>query len=207
MSTTISLLLPTLGRATLARTLASLVNQAWLPGDEVMVLSDDNHDAVAQQFAASGLPGRCIAVMGGPHRDWGHHQRNQCMKLAQGDFLCHFDDDDAALPTMIADMRAAATQGRAVYLCRMKDYKSGRLVWRQEGVLKRRFVSTQNILHVNEPATFGTWLPIYGGDFYAIRDTAARVGVVRWINVCTCVYAPPPELTLEAVLQWYQSAT
>jgi hypothetical protein len=38
--------------------LASLAAQAWEPGDEVWLVSDDRHEWVAEAWRASGLPGR-----------------------------------------------------------------------------------------------------------------------------------------------------
>ncbi len=200
----ITVLLATIGKPTLARTLASFKDQAWQEGDEILVASDDNHVQVVNMCNAAGVPWSHVLLGGGPHKDWGHTPRNVAMPHAKGNFICHFDDDDVALPTMLRDMHAALDKDRdCVHLFRMLRYKKQDKIWLKEGVLRRRFVSTQNILHPNVPGTFGVWARFYGGDFFFIRDTCTKVGKVLWHDQVTCVYAPSPLMNLDQVLAWY----
>ena len=65
----LSIIIPTIGRATLARTLATIAAQDLLPGDEVLVIGDGRQPEAERIFAASGLPGR---YLDGPERhNWG----------------------------------------------------------------------------------------------------------------------------------------
>ena len=203
----LTVMLATVGRPTMLRTLRSLENQEWQAGDEVVVVTDANHSDVAKILTESGfyktLPLRHIAIKDGPHKDWGHTPRNRTMHLAKGDFLCHFDDDDVALPNMVRDMRAVLGEP-AVHMFRMIAHRNRRLVWTTPGLIKRRHVSTQNIVHPNAPATFGRWGSFYGGDSQFIIQTAAHYpGRILFHDVVTCVYNPPAALTLEEVLDWY----
>lgn len=203
---TFTVILPTIGRATLARTLESLYAQDWRTGDELLVLADDNiHEVRQQVFGTHQLPFlRVVSVLGGPHKDWGHTPRNLHMKDALGSHLCHFDDDDVALPNMMSayrdSVRAAPDH---VHLFRMLPHKTRRLVWKKAGLLQRAAVSTQNIVHPNRPSTFGVWKPMYGGDFFFIQETVAKcANQVLWRDVVTCVYGPPADMTYQDVLAW-----
>lgn len=203
----LSLLLATIGRPTLLRTLRSLEQQAWQPGDEVMILTDGNHEEVAKLLLEENfhqsLPIRHLTITDGPHKDWGHTPRNRTMHLAQGDFLCHFDDDDVALPGMIASIHQVLG-APLVHMFRMIDYKSQRQVWTKKGLLQRRHVSTQNVVHPNDPKKFGRWGSFYGGDAQFIMQTAKFYqGRVCFHDLITCVYKPPNELSYEDVIAWF----
>lgn len=205
----LTLMLATVGRNTLARTLQSLERQAWQPGDEVMVVTDTNHSQVSKMLSEQGfnksLPLRHLAIKDGPHKDWGHTPRNRTMHLAAGDFLCHFDDDDVALPSMVKDIHAVLAEP-AVHLFRLIAHNKKRKVWTVPGLIQRSHISTQNVVHPNIPKTFGRWGRFYGGDHQFIAQTAAFYpGRVKFHDVVTCVYNPPPDLTLDDVLNWYES--
>ena len=65
----LSIIIPTIGRATLARTLATIAAQELLPGDEVLVIGDGPQPEAERMFQAAGLPGR---YLDGPTRhNWG----------------------------------------------------------------------------------------------------------------------------------------
>ena len=76
----LSIIIPTIGRATLARTLATIAAQELLPGDEVLVIGDGPQPEAERMFQAAGLPGR---YLDGPERhNWGGAQRT--FAAAQG---------------------------------------------------------------------------------------------------------------------------
>jgi hypothetical protein len=202
----LSVLLATAGRHTLHRTLASLSNQAWQEGDEVMVVTDACHDDVLRLLQAGEfhIPWRHIPILTGPHKDWGHTPRNLTMKQAQGDYISHFDDDDVALPSMVSDIHSQLTDIPSVHMFRMIDYKTKNKVWTQTGLLRRKYISTQNIVHPNDPRKFGRWARFYGGDSVFIIQTAGYYpGHVHFHDVVTCVYNPLHHLTNEEVQAWF----
>ncbi len=204
----ISILLPTIAKVSLGRMLESLQKQDWQTGDEVLLLADDNHASASFLWQQSKLPGRCIPVVGGPHKDWGHTPRNLHMADAQGDYLCHLDDDDVASPTMLSDLRhCIKTMSTLVHLFRMIRVKDRQKIWKRKGVLTRTHVSTQNIAHPNRPDTFGTWAPVYGGDADFIHQTVLKCGGALWHDVVTCVYGPPTAWTAQETWRWLRSLT
>ncbi len=201
-----SVLLPTIGRPTLLRTLLSLKHQAWELGDEILLLSDDNHGAVADILGLAAMPRDLVKhfqVEDGPYKDWGHTPRNLYMRDAAGDFLCHFDDDDVAARDMIHSMRQVCVDRDYVHMFRMVNYGTGRVVWTKKGLLKRKHISTQNIVHPFDPDNFGKWGTYYGGDSAFIRETAGKYpGRVQWHEKITCVYNPPAALSYSEVQNW-----
>src|SRR5262249_20683127 len=87
------------GRPSLAGTLERLRGQQWHAGDVGRLVSDGPNELAAELWkkaAAEEFPLRHLVLTDGPHRhrDWGHTPRNRTMRLAQGDYLIHIDDDD-----------------------------------------------------------------------------------------------------------------
>lgn len=204
----LSVLLTTIYKRTLLRTLQSLEKQAWEAGDEVLLVSDDCHDEVIKLITDTkfNMPIRHIPIKDGPHKDFGHTPRGRTMKKASGNYICHLDDDDIYLSDAIKNMRQSCKQDlKAVHLFRMIRYSDKRIIWTKEGQLKRKHISTQCICHPNKPSTFGVWGPYYGGDFQFCAQTCAKVGKVIWDNIITSVWNPDPELSLEQVYKWYDS--
>lgn len=189
----LSVLLPTINKPTLLRTLQSLSNQAWIPGDEILVISDDNHRDVmclVANMKSSTLPLRHVQIDDGPHKDWGHTPRNRCTRLAQGNYLMHIDDDDVVVDNGIEQIRSKLTKIPTVHMFRMFDDKKQKKIWTKEGQLKRRHISTQNIVHPNNIRTFGEWGLWYGGDSQFIIQTCAKVNNIQWHDIVTVIYNP-----------------
>jgi hypothetical protein len=164
--------------------LDSLKPQDWIIGDELLVLSDTNHDAVAKMLEGTGLPYRHIAEQQGPLGFYGHILRNKYQAEATGTHVCHIDDDDTCEPNMLADMRQAATE-HPNNCCLFKYYHCQANVFRwEQQLLQRGMVGTPNILHPNDPQLAGKWRPIYCGDFYFIRDACSKYSEV-WVDKVT----------------------
>ena len=172
---TLSVLVPTIGRPTLARTLRSL--QDLEAADEVIVIGDGEQKEAQSEFHRSALPGIYISVRG-PSGDWGHTPRNLVMSRARGDYLLHMDDDDYYLPGAVSIIRAALLKQPGLpHLFRMR--LGGGILW-QRPTISCGNVSTQMFVHPNLPDTFGTWKPVYGGDADFIRETSSRFPDVIW---------------------------
>ncbi len=189
---TICVLIPTIGRPELARLLASVREQDVRPGDEVLLVSDDRHDAAAACWAAAGLPGRHVPLPGGPHRDWGHTPRNRAMPLARADYIVHADDDDVLLPGALARVRAAARENPGdLHLFPFVRHRDRHLVG-GEGVVGHGLVGTPNLIHPRD-AVLGTWGAAHGGDFQFVSETIARNPArrLRW-HADPHYYAYPP---------------
>lgn len=140
----LSILVASSGRTTLARTLLSISPQLE-PGDELLV--DVNDDA-----------------------PWGHAARNRLMARARGTHLLFMDDDDAYLDGALKLARAAAelTPDR-VHIFQMR-YPDGDVLWRTHDVEVGN-VSTIMLMVPNQPDDLGVWSDRYEGDFDFLAET------------------------------------
>jgi hypothetical protein len=156
-----SIIVPTCGRRSLARTLASLKNQVAADKDEVLLVTDGCQPHAARLFAASGLPGRCIE-MAATH-DYGGTQRNRGMDEARGDYLLFMDDDDIYTPDALETVRTALHDAPGCpHLFRMRYAADGRVLWHGRDLVLGN-VSTQMIVFPNQP-NLKRWDSLHGHD-------------------------------------------
>jgi glycosyltransferase involved in cell wall biosynthesis len=149
---TFSVIVPTRGRSTLRRTLASITEQLE-PGDEAIV--------------------RCSR-----DEDFGNRARQSMIERAKGTHLVFMDDDDQFATGALATMRrfAAENPGR-IGIFRMR-YLDGRVLW-DEPVLRLRNVSSQMLCVPNVPGKLGRWeSPEYEriADYEFVLQTAELQG-------------------------------
>lgn len=170
---TFSLIIPTISRPTLARSLASLRGQDWRPGDEIIVVGDGPQSIAREVWEQFKLPGRYHDVVG-PSNDWGHAPRNLTMPMAIGSHLVALDDDDEMTPGALAVVRRAieAAPDRP-HIFRMEGAPIVGTVWK-ERVIAEANVGTPMLVLPNTPGKIGQYAPRYGGDFDFIRDTCAH---------------------------------
>lgn len=147
----ITFLVPTIGRPSLVKTLASI--ETW-PGDEIIV--------VGSGIKPTGDM-RPRYVLCPPGKDWGAKERNFATPMARCRYIAHIDDDDAYAPGTRALMAEAisTTPGRPI-LFRMR-YPNGITLW-QESVVRCGNVGTPMMLIPNMPTRLGTWGSFVGGD-------------------------------------------
>lgn len=146
----ISYIVPTLGRPSLLRTLASI--ECW-PGDEILVVGNVRE---ITKGAVRYIP--CPA--GG---DWGAFERNFAMPLARCLYMAHLDDDDEYVPgtrALMAD--AITTTPERPVIFRMR-FPNGITLWR-EPEIRCGNLGTPCLLHPNKPPMLGTWGSFVGGD-------------------------------------------
>lgn len=149
MTPTFSIIVPTSGRPTLQRTLASLAPQIE-HGDELIVTRRDD-------------------------APWGHAARDEAMKRAAGSHLWFMDDDDAAAEGALAAIREAVAQKPdAVHIFRMRG---PRRVYNSEPEVRVGHVGTPMIVVPNEPGKLGRWDGHgYEGDGHFAVETVALRG-------------------------------
>jgi hypothetical protein len=196
MAPSLSVLVPTVGRPALARLLESLREQDWASGDEVLLVSDDGHEAAAAAWEAAALPGHHVRLAGGPHRDWGHTPRNLALPLVRTDFVLHADDDDALLPGALARVREALRADPiGFHLFPFVRHRDRHLVG-SERVLAHGHVGTPNLVH---PAgvPLGRWGTAHGGDAAFITGSVALNPdrAVHWHSEPHYYAYPPDEFT------------
>jgi glycosyltransferase involved in cell wall biosynthesis len=176
MTGTISFIVPTIGRASLADTLASIETD---PGDEILVVGD------CFRHPPTDPRPRYIPCMAG--EDWGCKERTLGIGLARGDYLAFIDDDDVYRTGARAAMREAMreTPDRPV-LFRM-TYPDGRILWHYP-LLRCGNVSTQMVLIPNDPARLGRWTARREGDFDFLASMQWPPDEIAWrYEVIACL--------------------
>jgi hypothetical protein len=165
---TVSFIVPTIGRASLAATLNSI---HCVAGDEVIVIGG----RVAP--VTTHLPVRWIPCQPGGH--FGCEERTLGISQARGDYLAFIDDDDTYLPFARHLMTAAMECAwRRPALFRMR-YPNGAELWRKP-VLEVGNVSTQMMLIPNDRAKLGTWTTRREGDFDFLTSMRWPSAAIAW---------------------------
>lgn len=147
----ITYIVPTLGRPSLAKTLASI--ETW-PGDEILVVGGVNPVCSDPRVTCIPCP---------PGNDWGHSERNYATPMAKGRYIAHIDDDDCYARGTRSWMADAIEQtpGRPV-IFRMR-FPNGITLWREPEV-RCGNLGTPCFLIPNMPERLGRWEPYVGGD-------------------------------------------
>jgi glycosyltransferase involved in cell wall biosynthesis len=188
----LTVVVPTVGRETLRRTLASIKGQRLIDGDEVIVVQDGVNKAggllwLNAVWFGANLPGR-TALLHERSNDWGATPRTLGMCVARGDYVLFMDDDDVYLPGAFDAVRRACVGQRFPLLFRMR--RTGTYtIWRDQAVYCGN-VSTQMIVVPNDRANFGVWGKDYCGDFEFIKSTVDNFGGVVWRPEEICVWRP-----------------
>lgn len=173
---TVSLVIPSVSRPTLARTLLSLAGQPWIPGDEILLVGDGPQSQAREMWEQLKLPGRYLET---PERlgFWGHGARNWLLdqQAATGGYLAALDDDDVWTPDSLAVIRAAiAERPGHPHIFRMDGVPNGiGLVWKTQQIRERN-VGTPMLVVPNDFARLGRYTPRYGGDCDFVRETCSH---------------------------------
>lgn len=177
-SPTFSVILPTVSRPTLARTLTSIRAQRLIRGDEVLLCPDGFQPLAEELWRQFGLPGR-VLHLGGPYHEPGDSLRNLALTQARGDWLLFMDDDDVYTPGAFDVIRQSVAGTEGLHLFRMR-YPEGRTLWEKPEVIRGN-VSTITIA-VPRRGPLGRWGPVKtSGDYGFCESTlAANGGQVAW---------------------------
>lgn len=162
---TLSIMVPTIGRPSLAKLLQELKEQLG-PGDEVLVIGDG---PVGAGPAVQPFGEQFRYLEHGPDHAWGHPQRNHAMPLAQGTHLMSLDDDDALRPGGLEMIRKAIGEHPSSPLMFRMTHES-MVLWREPSFWVGN-VSTQMFVTPNVPDKLGKWGHRYEGDFDFMSST------------------------------------
>lgn len=192
MTPSISVILGTLGRPHLARSIRSLTDQQTPV--EVVLVADPAGNVphirrVAEYF------GVAVHEQASETSRRGDDQKNHGMSLATGTHLAFLDDDDEAAPGSIAAMLDRASDRPVLF--RM-DHPDLGAVWRTP-TLRFGNIGTPCLLIPNQPSRLGTWAPflglpsnkaVGGGDFHFLMGTVERMGAPMWDERMVCRVRP-----------------
>lgn len=164
----ISVVIPSLGRPSLLKTLQSLESQVEQE-DQVIVVFDGWPDAFLLRDIKHYRP-TVIIHPSGPSNDWGATPRTIGQKHAAGDILMWMDDDDWYNPGALDVIRKHYADGR-----------SSITVFGMTGVpatvVECGKISTQ-MFAISSNFTLGKWGTEYAGDYEFISSTiAANPGI------------------------------
>lgn len=185
----LSIIVPTLDRASLKQTLQSIRPQL-AEGDEVLVIGDGRVPTPDQLV----LPApRDVWFLATPAtRCWGNAQRDKGMEIATGTHLLFIDDDDAYEPDALANVRRALEANADVaHIFRIRfgpGHPAGPLgadhppIWIDQS-LRSSNIATPMVVLPNRPD-----LPRWAdgddadqlSDFVFIRRAVSRVGGAVW---------------------------
>jgi glycosyltransferase involved in cell wall biosynthesis len=182
----LSVIIPTIARPSLAATLDSIAAAGIGLDDQVLMVSDspvqvteESHDlnmAAARSLARhtnvlAVLPGRRLGGWGGPGRNIG-------IQEATGTHLVFIDDDDVYLPGALQVIREIiATDPQALHVWRMVA-RGGHTLWTERDV---RVGNIGTPMFAVPRGCAGQWTTRYEGDFDFFEDSLIRAGgQVRW---------------------------
>ncbi len=143
MTHSVSFIIATIGRASLAETLASI---ECLPGDEVIVIGN----------VETKTEGHVRYITSPPGGDWGSTERNVATPLARGRYLSHIDDDDVYAPGARAAMAKAMAESPNKLTIFKMQYPDGRTLW-EDRIVRWGNVGTPMIFMPNDPSKLGRW--------------------------------------------------
>lgn len=129
---TFSIIIPTIGRKTLQRTLGSITPQR-ATDDEVIVVFDGKESEEVNKLAESH---NCLVANTGKRSyNAGSTPRNFGIDKARGDWLLFMDDDDMFTPNAFQVIRKTIVKTKlpTIHLFRMR-YIDGRVLWKEPKV-------------------------------------------------------------------------
>jgi hypothetical protein len=162
----ISFIIATVGKPSLAKTLASIETR---PGDEILVVG--NIGMIEDK--------RVHYVPCHPGGDWGHTERNFATPLARGQYIAHIDDDDVYVPGARVLMEDAiqVAHGRPT-IFRMQ-FPNGITLW-QDPVIRCGNLGTPCFLIPNRPTMLGQWGSFIGGDCHFLETSKWKAADYLW---------------------------
>lgn len=187
----ISIIIPTMGRATLLRALLSLSCQLHTD-DQIILVSDGPSENVKRIADRSGV-NHVIYESSYQYRNCGHRCGNAArdfgMRKATRDILAFLDDDDVYMPNALFSIRKITSIHNNVPIIFKMIHTSGKVLWNAKSVTYGN-IGTPMFVIPNNQDKLGTWGLKSGGDFDFISQTISNYSPdsVIWSNdiICCC---------------------
>lgn len=176
----LTVIVPTIGRLSLAATLRSIRSQAPAEALEILVVGDTHGSLFAGPLAAvpvlaGDYDAHYFSHDGGLHCV-GHPQRQAGMTQARGAWLAFSQDDNVWLPgawTALFDT-LNDTHDHHPYLFRVNTRQAG-VVWARP-FLALGNADADGMVVPNDPSRLGTWELHYAGDYDFLAATVTAYG-------------------------------
>ena len=179
----ISFIVPTIGRESLRRTIASIETR---PGDEILLVGDVALRLREYAFIAERPELRVIDCP--PGGDYGHHERNVAMETAKGDYLSSMDDDDEYMPGARALLESAMHGAPSIF--RMQYHNDqGPTLWRDKEIRVGN-CGTPCVFAPNMPERLVPWGHHYCGDFDFMSGMKWAPHEISWREEVICIVRP-----------------
>jgi len=160
-NSTISVIVPTIGRDTLERTLDSL-----LCFNEVIVVSDGHDEDIQKDWSDFGYR---YAWVTDPASCVGHAQRNAGMALASCDYIAFCGDDDVMTPGAYDVIQKALYSANAPHIFKVDTWSCG-IVWRNTELYEGN-IDCGGLVVPNIKPKLGRFTYRYSGDYDFIVET------------------------------------
>ncbi len=182
--TSLSIIVPTAGRASLERTILSYLPQ-MAACDELLVMGDTLDGPLPQTEAICAKYAPLVRYVPTKHKEhtFGHLELNDGLDLARGDYVLGNDDDDCATPDALPAIRAVIGQlpDAMPLLFRYRSYH-GPIYWHAvnkegepfEGCLEVGHIGGHCLVAPNLPGMVGRFTERYQGDWDWIMNTLTR---------------------------------
>lgn len=186
---TLSIIIPTCGRETLALTLSSIVAAGATRADEVIVVGDGPQSGakkIVSGFTKHLTVSYCETK---PTRMVGAHQRNVAVAKATRSHLMFIDDDDTYMPGALAAARCEAQRRPGRIILFREVSTSPRhpwgIVWKEKRIAMGN-VGSQMMVVPNVKGRLGTWPSHIGSDYGFLRSTVdllpSKDDEVVWVD-------------------------
>lgn len=152
---TISIIVPTCGRSTLAPALESVIPQLR-GGDEIIVIGDGEQPTARQMVERLSHPD-IQYLEHGPTKFYGNAQRNRGMSEARGDMIAFLDDDDTYYDQALDAIRRAASEApNRPLMFRLRSDEPAFLIW-EAPLLQVGNISGGAFVIPNQPDRIAEW--------------------------------------------------
>jgi glycosyltransferase involved in cell wall biosynthesis len=165
----LTIIVPTVGRPSLEKTLDSIASQIRR-FDQVFVVGDGIYPESRKLVQKYGVQYAYFELPDGPHHDWGARARNFGIEIAKKAYIAFMDDDDHYLPWAFEIIKEAVHRFPGhPFIFRMQHEEQ--TIWKTTE-LSVGNVSSQMIIVPNDQKKLGRFSDRYEGDFDFIKSTA-----------------------------------
>jgi glycosyltransferase involved in cell wall biosynthesis len=177
----LTVIIPTQGRATLPRTLASVRDQAGPDTVEVIVVADTHDPLFCDVRVIAEAYGARYLEHDAGHHCWGHCQINAAIDAATAPYVSFNDDDDVYAPGAFKAMKAAMdSRGRLGPILFQFQTYFGPVLWDIPRAIETRIGGHCIVAPADR---CGQWTCRYAGDYDYIAQTLALYpeSEVMWV--------------------------